>query len=208
MNEIPETRNSLLLRLADPANEAAWQDFVQIYEPVIVRMAMRRGLQVSDAQDLSQEVLTRVARTIGKWNPEREQGSFRGWLAKITRNLVVDYFRKQSRQPNTVSDSALAEQSSPVEADLFAAEEQHQIFCWAGDRARRNFSETTWSAFWSSCVDGKTPQATAKLLDISVGAVYIARSRVLAKIKEIVEQAGAELPGKTIQTRSVSHEDR
>ncbi len=193
MGENPETRNSLLLRLTEPANEAAWHDFVQIYEPVIVRMAMRRGLQVSDAQDLSQEVLTRVARNISKWNPEREQGSFRGWLAKITRNLVVDYFRKRSRQPNTVSDSVLADQSSPLEVDFFAAEEQHQIFCWAGEKARRSFSETTWLAFWTSCVEGKTPQETAKLLDVSVGAVYIARSRVLAKIKEIVEHSGAEL---------------
>ncbi|MBX3419851.1 MAG: sigma-70 family RNA polymerase sigma factor [Pirellulaceae bacterium] len=188
MTESPDTRPSLLLRLAEPADQVAWEDFVQIYEPVVVRMAMRRGLQASDAHDLCQEVMTRVARTIANWNPDRERGSFRSWLATVTRNLVIDHFRKQQRRPSLPGESALADINAPAEQALFEQEEERQIFCWAADRARQSFTDTTWQAFWLTCVENQSPQAVAEQLELSVGAVYIARSRVLAKIKEVVQQ--------------------
>ncbi len=188
MTESPDTRPSLLLRLAEPVDQVAWEDFVQIYEPVVVRMAMRRGLQAADAHDLCQEVMTRVARSIANWNPDRERGSFRSWLATVTRNLVVDHLRKEQRRPSLPGELALADINAPTEIALFEQEEERQIFCWAGERARQSFTDTTWQAFWMTCVENHTPQTVAEQLELSIGAVYIARSRVLAKIKELVQQ--------------------
>ncbi len=191
MNNLPETRHSLLLRLAEPCDLTAWQDFLQTYEPVIMRLAMRRGLQLSDAQDLCQEVLTRVAKTAESWNPDSQRWSFRGWLTKVTRNLVVDHFRKQQRQPATPGETLIHrmdERAANVPPnELFDIEERRQIFLRAAESARSGFSQNTWSAFWKTCVENHPPQSAADQLGLSVGAVYIARSRVLAKIRVAVE---------------------
>jgi RNA polymerase sigma-70 factor (ECF subfamily) len=206
MNELPETRHSLLLRLAEPSDQAAWEDFMEIYQPIIIRMAMKRGLQLSDAQDLSQEVLTRVAKLANAWDPNREKGTFRGWLTRVTRNLVVDHFRKSSRQPSTPGDSWLlkTEQSHSPEqtSQLFDLEERRQIFYRAGEIARESFSENTWSAFWATCVNQVPAQQAADEIGISIGAVYIARSRVLAKIRTLVQESE-----QFSQVRSPRHED-
>lgn len=189
MSSDPETRSSLLIRLVKPDDQAAWSEFVQIYEPVIMRMAMRRGLQVSDAQDLCQEVLTRVSAAIDQWKPNGEQGSFRRWLATITRNLAVDHFRRLIRQPSALTDSALGRLNAPVEQELFEQEEERQLFYWAGQQARQHFADTTWQAFWLTTVENQPIPKVAETLGISIGAVYIARSRVLAKIKELVQNS-------------------
>lgn len=192
MTESPETRPSLLIRLAEPSDQAAWSDFVAIYEPVVMRLAMRRGLSACDAQDLCQEVMTRVAQSIAQWNPQRERGSFRSWLATVTRNLVIDHFRKQLRRPDLISETALDGVDAPAALPSdFEREEERQIFLWAAEKARENFTESTWMAFWMTGVDGQSPQAVAQRLEMSVGAVYIARSRVMAKLREIVQTASS-----------------
>ncbi|HJN10352.1 MAG: hypothetical protein QGG09_11400 [Pirellulaceae bacterium] len=53
MAQLPETRNSLLLKVRDPADADAWIEFAAIYRPVIYRLARRRGLQDADAEDLA-----------------------------------------------------------------------------------------------------------------------------------------------------------
>ncbi len=190
MAESPETRASLLIRLAEPSDQAAWSDFVRIYEPVVMRLAMRRGMQACDAQDLCQEVMTRVAQSIAKWNPQRERGSFRSWLVTVTRNLVIDHFRKQLRRPGLISEMALDAVDAPAALPSeFEREEERQIFLWAAEKARENFTQSTWLAFWMTCVDGQSPQAVAQRLELSVGAVYIARSRVMARLRDIVQSA-------------------
>ena len=67
MDPSVETRLSLIVRLKSRADEAAWQEFVEIYRPVIVRLATRRGMQHADAEDLSQQVLVSVTKAIGRW---------------------------------------------------------------------------------------------------------------------------------------------
>ena len=76
MAEPPATRYSLILRLRDPGDVAAWHEFVTLYEPLILRLAARKGLQDADAQDLCQEVFTAVARAIEHWDPIRPAGRF------------------------------------------------------------------------------------------------------------------------------------
>jgi len=101
MPPLPETRISLVLRLAGSSDVQAWQEFAELYAPAIHGLAIRRGLQPADAEDVTQEVLFGVARAIERFQPDSERASFRTWLSRIARNLIVDFIRRRSRQPAT-----------------------------------------------------------------------------------------------------------
>jgi RNA polymerase sigma-70 factor (ECF subfamily) len=182
----PDTRASLLVRLKNGDDQQAWQDFVEIYEPLVLRIATRKGLQPADACDLAQEVMTRTAARIGEWKSGEGHGTLRGWLSTVTRNLVVDFIRQQNRRPTPLSDSLLQQQPGPQDEPeaLFSAEERQQIFRWAAARARSQVTDSTWQAFWLTAVEHQPPAGVAVQLGITVGAVYIARSRMMARIRQ------------------------
>src|SRR5215470_12010956 len=83
MSPSPETRNSLLGRLTDRADQAAWHEFAQIYMPVVYRLALRKGLQHADAEDLAQQVLAAVSKAIDRWETDPGRAKFRTWLHRI-----------------------------------------------------------------------------------------------------------------------------
>jgi RNA polymerase sigma-70 factor (ECF subfamily) len=196
----PQTRHTLLAKLRAPGDEAAWSEFVGLYEPLVYRLARRKGLQDADAQDLCQEVFRAVAGAISRWDPAG--GSFRGWLRCITRNLLINLLARQRRHPRGSGDSAvqalLAAQPEPdAEASaLFDAEYGRRLFEWAADAVRGEFTLKTWDAFWRTAVEGRRPGEVAAELGMSVGAVYIARSRVLARLRHRIEQLDREAAGR------------
>jgi RNA polymerase sigma factor (sigma-70 family) len=196
MNEAPETRPSLLVRLKDAGDEAAWREFLEIYEPLLFRLARRRGFQDADAAELTQEVLVTVARSIETWDPDRRRGSFRGWLFRVARNLMINALIRRGRSPRAVGGSEMAErlEEEPErkrESALFDLEHRRQLFLWAAGQIRGEFRETTWQAFWRTSVENRSVAQTAEELRLSPGAVYVARSRVMArfraKVKEVEE---------------------
>lgn len=194
MNEIPQTRVSLILRLRHSSDAEAWQEFAEIYQPLIYRLGVKRGLQPADARDLTQEVLLRVASAINDWNPNPERGSFRGWISRITRNLVVDFMRRNSRLPITSDKTSVYRLVHSVpqpsaETGIFDFEHERQVFAWAAEKIKISFGETTWLAFWTTAVDKRKADEVAKELGISRGAVYVARSRVMARLKETIAKA-------------------
>ena len=118
MAESPRTRPSLLIRLRDPQDERAWAEFLEIYTPLVYRLARQKGLQDADAADLTQEVFRAVAAAIDRWDPDPARGSFRGWLFRIARNLFINALAAQQRQPRGTGDTdfnrLLAEQPAPA----------------------------------------------------------------------------------------------
>ncbi len=194
MSDSPETRPSLLVRLRDPRDEQAWGEFVEIYEPLVYRLARRRGFQDADARELVQDVLVTVASAIERWNPDRTKGSFRGWLFTVARNLMINFLTKKNRQPIATGDSEMCrwlnEHPDPgnAESALFDQDYRRQTFLWAAEQIRDEFRSTTWEAFWQTSVIGHTVQVVSSRLGVTVGVVYVSRSRVMARLRETIER--------------------
>jgi len=191
MYEPPQTRHSLILRLPDRTDVAAWDEFVAIYEPLVYRLARQRGFQHADAQEIVQEVLLAVSGAVERWVPDASRGRFRDWLFRIARNLMINHLTRTRYRTLATGDSAMAHAienqcQSPAADDAWIdLEYRREVFRWAAEQARAEVRPTTWSAFWRTSVEGTPIAEVADDLAMTVGAVYIARSRVMARLREI-----------------------
>jgi RNA polymerase sigma-70 factor (ECF subfamily) len=192
------TRPSLLVRLRDPDDRAAWKQFVELYGSLVYGFARQRGLQDADAADLTQEVFLAVAQAAGRWEYDPQQGSFRGWLYGITRHKLAKFLQRRYAEPVGSGDTSAQQrldqqpQPGPDPEAAWEQEFQQQVFRLAAAQVRDSFAPTTWQAFWRTAVEGKSGAAVAAELGLSVGAVYVARSRVLARLIEQVQHMQTE----------------
>jgi RNA polymerase sigma-70 factor (ECF subfamily) len=195
-----------LIRLRDPGDERAWAEFVDVYGPLVRRLTRRRGLQHADADDMVQEVFRVVAAAIERGGYDPTRGSFRGWLFQIARNLTVNALVARDRHPRGTGDTAMAqlleEQPAPAAEDSaeFDAEYRRRMLEWAADRVRGEFTDAAWRAFWETGVVGKSAAEVANALGLSVGSVYNAKSRVMARLRREIERVqGNEWRGKGLE---------
>jgi RNA polymerase sigma-70 factor (ECF subfamily) len=193
MNREPVTRASLLLRLRDQQDGAAWTQFVDVYGPLVYHYARRRGLQDADAADLTQEVLRSVAQAMRRFHYDRARGNFRGWLFTATRHELARFRAGVQRHPQAgVSDidRLLEDQqaASGTERDEWDREFDQGLFDWAAQQVRGEVQGPTWEAFWRTAVEHVGPREVADALGMSVGAVYVAKSRVLARLRAVIEE--------------------
>jgi RNA polymerase sigma-70 factor (ECF subfamily) len=192
------TRPSLLMKVRDPQDRAAWARFVEAYTPLVFGFCRRRGLQAADAADVAQEVMRAVAAALPGFEYEPQRGRFRDWLFRVTRSKLCDFHRDRQRQPagsgQTTVHDILREQpdpagaADPAEAATWQESWRRQAFEWAVNRVRDEFQPATWKAFWGTAVEGRAARDVADELGMSTGAVYIARSRVLSRLREAVGQ--------------------
>jgi RNA polymerase sigma-70 factor (ECF subfamily) len=194
MAQIPATRASLLYRLGDPHDEAAWTQFVELYAPVVYGYARKQGLQDADAADLCQEVLRAVAGAVGRLEYDPARGAFRNWLFTVVRRKLWNWRAAQQNRTPASGDTAthrLLEQHAAPEAEEAAwdAECEDRLFAWACTKVRCDVSEATWKAFWRTAIDGEPGKDVARELGMSVAAVYSARSRVVSRLKELIQSA-------------------
>jgi RNA polymerase sigma factor (sigma-70 family) len=197
MEDSPVTRASLLLRIRDGQDKEAWRQFVEIYASLIYGFARKRGLQDADAADLMQDVLRSIASAVGRLDYDPRRGSFRSWLYTVTRNKLYSFLDGQRRHPRGSGDSGaqqlLEEQAGPDDsAAAWDQEYQRRLFGWAADHVRAEFQEATWQAFWQTAVEGRGPKDVARELNLSPGAVYVAKSRVIARLREKIQEVQDE----------------
>jgi RNA polymerase sigma-70 factor (ECF subfamily) len=185
------TRASLLVRLRDPRDSEAWERFVKIYSPMVFRAALRAGLQEADAADVAQEVMHSVHGRIERFDYDPDKGSFRGWLRQVTRTRIADWSDRRKRQPVGAGGTDMAvrisDHASPEEEQVWEADYQQALFQAAIEKIRPEFKESTFTAFWLTAVEGLPPGDVASELKLSPGAVYIARSRVTARLREVIQ---------------------
>ena len=212
MPEFPDTRHSLIQRVHDVADEVAWMEFLAIYQPVVYRMARRRGLQDADAQDVIQKVFLSISRVIGDWKASDEQPPFRAWLTTVARNAITNALSRQPQDGATGSSSVVEVlEAEPAPEDTtfeIIMEARREIVHRAAEQIRSEFSERTWDMFWNTSVEGQSVADVAAAMERSVGAIYVARHRVLTRLKEAVAEmsqqwSGAE--GVTHQSNPTGH---
>ena len=194
MSQSPATRASLLVRIRDHADAAAWGRFVDIYGPLIYGFVRKRGLQDADAVDLVQEVLRSVAGAISRLEYDPRRGTFRGWLFTIVNNRLRNDLKVKQRREAGSGDSAVAEQLAEEPAPdewqtQWDVEHQQRLFAWASEKVQAEVEPQTWQAFRLSAVEGRSGKDVAEELEMSVAAVYLAKSRVMTRLKEFVREA-------------------
>lgn len=191
MNNL-ETRMTLLVRIRDTNDRHAWNDFFQLYAPLVYSYALKHGFQDADAADVAQEVMCTVAKAIGSFDYDRSKGSFRGWLVTVARNCIRKRWEQNRRNAAFTGMASVLETQlqDPSEESLSQWDREYalRVFHWAAENVREEFKESTWKAFWLTTVEGRSIESTSQLLGISTGAIYVARSRVLARIKVVVAE--------------------
>jgi RNA polymerase sigma-70 factor (ECF subfamily) len=194
MPEAPATRPSLLVRLRDLQDHEAWSQFVGVYAPIIYGYARKRGLQDADAADVTQSCLRRVAVHVGSLEYDQRVGTFRGWLFTIVRNQLRDYAEHSQRRCQGSGDSEVWEilnacpaQETEVD-DAWECEYRRSLLAWAAEQVRAQVQPTTWQAFWQTAVEGKAGKEVAAGLGLSTAAVYLAKSRVMSRLRELIRE--------------------
>jgi RNA polymerase sigma factor (sigma-70 family) len=179
------TQPSLLLRIRDAADEESWRTFVSIYAPLIYRFCRRRGLQDADAADVGQEVLAQVARSIRDFEYQPGRGRFRDWLGAVVRNKIARFLENKGRGVRGMQVDEPMENLDAGEPDgEWVAEFHAHLLGAALGRIRDRFEPWTWSAFEGVWLQNRASSEVARDLALSIEAVYLAKSRVLKRLRE------------------------
>lgn len=197
MKLIPETRHSLLLRMRDPGDQQAWDDFVEMYQPVVYRVAVSRGLQDADALDLVQTVFIAIAGAIGNWTPQSPEVRFRHWLLRVAKNATINALTRRpvDQAQEAIGEGELLEQledADPHTQSLVELEYRRELFIRASDMVRVDVTPDSWKAFELTAIQGWSKESAAQELGKSIGSVYAARSRIMKRLCETVAQLESE----------------
>ena len=182
-----ETPASLLERLRQPDDQDAWNQLVQLYAPLLYHWAARLGLREADAADLVQDVFTVLVRKLPQFQYDH-QLSFRGWLRTIIQNRWRDWQRRRAAAPAEVGDAPLPHLAAEDTIDAFTEAEYHShLAVRALQLMQAEFQPATWKACWEQVVAGRPSAEVAAELGMTLNAVYLARSRVLARLRQAMK---------------------
>ena len=188
------TLSSLWLDGTKRMDPDAWSRLVNAFGPIVYRWCRTAGVRESDAPDVVQEVFAAVARGIGGFERVRPEGSFRSWLATITRNKTRDHFRRAAKHHEAIGGTAalqrLNQHADEVDSTVTLQGMQSPLVRQVLRLVRAEFEPKTWDAFWRTTIDRQSAAEVAAELELSTASVYQAKSRILRRLR----QAMAELP--------------
>ncbi|TWT66433.1 RNA polymerase sigma factor RpoE [Allorhodopirellula solitaria] len=164
-----------------------WERLASVFGPIIYRWCRSSGVPEADAADVVQDVFSTVARGISRFERREAEGSFRSWLASITRSRTVDYFRQAAKQQQagggTQAMLLLQQQVDAVESTITSSNMLSAICQQILREVEAEFESTTWKAFWQTTIDGKPAADVAEATGLSRASVYQAKSRVLKTLR-------------------------
>ncbi|GAB5402965.1 MAG: sigma-70 family RNA polymerase sigma factor [Aureliella sp.] len=188
------TLSSMLLDGVRNMDPSGWSRLVTTFGPIVYRWCRSSGVKESDAPDVVQEVFASVARGIATFQREKPQGSFRSWLATITRNKVRDHYRSLAKSPNaaggTEAFASFQQVPEHLDSTICAESAETPVVREVLRQVQAEFEAPTWNAFWMATIEGKKAAEIAGDLGISTASVYQAKSRVLRRLRQRL----AELP--------------
>jgi RNA polymerase sigma-70 factor (ECF subfamily) len=177
----------MLLRLRNFQDVAAWQTFADVYGRLVYRYCRRRGLQEADAVDVMQDVLVQVSRSMPRFEYQPQRGRFRGWLATVTRNKLNRFWKR------TLATNQLCAENAPTTCDQVWDDEYHQMLLAAAiERTKPYFESLTWQAFELVWFEQLAAAETAHRLELPIERVYVAKSRVLKRLQQVVAEIADE----------------
>src|SRR5262249_6005852 len=178
-----------LLERLRAGQAGAWERLVRLYGQTVYVWCRCAGVSETDAADVSQEVFAAVARHLADFRRERPGDSFRGWLWTITRNKVRDHWRRRADQAKAAGGTTAQEvmnqvpEDGPSDSEAGAEEEAGDLYRRALELIRSEFEERTWRAFLMVTVEGRRPADADAALGTTPGAVSIAKSRGLKRLR-------------------------
>lgn len=207
MSATPTTPPSLLARVVNPADAAAWEEFIDVYGPLVLRRVVGFRVPSSDVDDLTQQIFTRIFRGLQRFRYSRDAGRFRDWLGVVIRNEITRYWRTRDRRPATAT--------APDELDLLPQDAvdpewqdtyREHVLAVALERTRPHFEDATWRTFVGVWVEQRPASDVAAELGLPVESVYVAKSRVLKALAEEVRLLSELAPFEEPAPRRASHE--
>ena len=189
------TRATLLARLRDePRDQQAWAEFVAHYGPVIRAWCRRWRLQEADAEDVTQNVLLRLAAKLPEFVYDRSK-SFRAWLKTLTHHAWHDFLTRYVAPAPATGRSSVQQllEGTPAQDDLLArldAAFDRELLAIASARVRERVAPQTWEAFRLTAIEGLSGAEAAARIPMQIGQVYVAKRRVQRMLQE--ELAGLD----------------
>jgi RNA polymerase sigma-70 factor (ECF subfamily) len=180
------TSLTLIGRLVRPDDAEAWAHFVTLYAPLLRAWVRPLCGHDADADDVIQEVLVVVIRRLPEFAHSRRMGAFRAWLKAVATNKLGDHLRSAKRRASAPADQVLAQLADPASELSREWDRQHARHLAHAllQRIRHEFRDSTWDAFERVVLQGQATAAVAAASGMTTNAVTIARSRVLARLRE------------------------
>jgi len=186
----PKTRPSLIIRLRDQADQAAWWSFVETYEPFLHHQILRQGVPSSHVDDVAQQVLMAIAASVDGWSDDGREASFRRWVNRVARNVVIKFMtrgRQQLAYGGSESVEFLSQQEQPADPAL-ERQYEHELIVWAAEKVRDEFAATSWQAFWETMIEQRSVAEVAEQIGVSPGSIYMSRSRIINRLRDVVAE--------------------
>jgi RNA polymerase sigma-70 factor (ECF subfamily) len=193
-----QTRSKLLMRVRDPADSEAWGEFVALYEPLLTAYLQHQGLGPEDTRDVVQDVFARLVKSLPDFELGRRRGRFRSWLWQVCRSALVDWARRRLRQAR--AEDAWLKQLSESPSENQGDSDSHwgtlhrrRVLTFTVERVRAQSRPTTWACFERHLLQGRPSAEVAGELGLSVNAVDVNCSRILARLRKFCAEHLEEL---------------
>ncbi|MCM8529702.1 MAG: sigma-70 family RNA polymerase sigma factor [Lentisphaeraceae bacterium] len=186
------TRQTLLLRVKDRANEEAWTEFESYYRRYLYSILRRMNISPIDSEDISQQVLVKMWEKLPEFDIETRHSKFRSWLATVVRNQAINHLKKNKRHEHQELSDLLPNSSQTELEQLIDKEWRRSILKQAWHMIKEEFEEKTIRAFELSSSGLSTAEVATKL-GITESSVYSFKSRVKDRLKNEVRRLNNEL---------------
>ncbi len=210
------TRASLLGRLRDWSDDAAWAEFNRVYGRLLFNFAIKLGVPERDAQDVVQETLTSVAKSIRAFEYDPERSSFKTWLLSVARRRVADFFRRRelptnaahrsisTDHPRTGTAERIPDPSGQSPETVWTEEWQHQVLDLALERLKVEASIKHFQIFFLRVIKQQSVTTVSAALGVSSGQVYLVTHRLKGTFTRLVSAAERDLDAPTGTNRAAA----